>query len=105
MKALRLYTHTHTHTHSTFIQMCAILLCNGGICLLDRELYLTKISFDFCAKKSNKVEEIKQEDKQKNKRMDYIKNSLSFLCAKIYVKQKQRKKCVKNILINKDEYA
>ena len=31
----------HTHTHSTFIQMCAILLCNGGICLLDREnLYL-----------------------------------------------------------------
>ena len=28
--------HTHTHTHSTFIQMCAILLCNGGICLLDR---------------------------------------------------------------------
>ena len=33
------------------------------------------------------------------------KNSLSFLCAKTCIKQKQRKKCVKNILINKDEYA
>ena len=37
--------------------------------------------------------------------MDYEKNSLSFLCAKTCIKQKQRKKCVKNILINKDEYA
>ena len=89
--------------------MCAILLCNGGICLLDRELYLTKISFDFCAKKSNKIEEIKQgnkqESKQKNRRMDYIKNSLSFLCAKIYRRQKKHLKCLKNTLINKDEYA
>ena len=71
--------------------------------LSTRQLYLTKISFDFCAQKSNKVEEIQQENKQINKRMDYIKNSLSFLRAKI--SRKQHLKCVKNILINKDEYA
>ena len=35
--------------------------------------------------------------------MDYIKNSLSFLRAKI--SRKKHLKCVKNILINKDEYA
>ena len=59
----------------------------------------------FCAKKSNKIGEIKQENKQKNRRMDYIKNSLSFLCAKIYRRQKKHLKCLKNTLINKDEYA
>ena len=69
----------------------------------ERELYSSKLSFIKHAKNEDNIEEIEQEYKQKNKRMDYIKNSLSFLRAKI--SRKQHLKCVKNILINKDEYA
>ena len=103
LEAVHTHTHTHTHTFNIYTNVCYLAMQWWN--LSTRQLYLTKISFDFCAKKSNKVEEIKQGNKQKNRRMDYVKNSLSFLRAKIYRRQKKRLKCEKNILINKDEYA
>ena len=76
------HTHTHTHTHIQHLYKC-VLSCYAMVeSVYSTELYLTKISFDFCAKKSNKIEEIKKGNNQKDMRMDYIKNSLSFLCVK-----------------------
>ena len=40
-----------------------------------------------------------------NKRMDYTKNCLSFLRAKIKKKQNRKSNIVRSILVNKDDYG
>ena len=75
--------HTHTHTHIWLLKKRRNNILNR------KELFLNKISFNKCAKKSNKIYKDRLYAKVKD-RIKLLQNSLSFLYTKEVIETKDK---------------